>query len=202
VGQRVEDGDLVVGRGQHVPDVVGTDEPGSAGDEQTHPGHPPVERVRPPNGGPWGRSSDRDERSGGPCGTGTSERSAVRRRSPGQRWVQIGRRPNRATSQSRSTSSRAYTRLARNDSAFWRPLRRIHSNPVGSSSTSPRNDTRSSGSAASKKSRPGSSPLAGDSVSLMTRFPTARCSATRFSKLGYGSLWTLIATRNCRAVSA
>ena len=36
----------------------------------------------------------------------------------------------------------------------------------------------------------------GDSGSLMTRFPIARCSGTRFSKLGYGSLWMLTAIRN------
>ena len=47
VGQRVEDGDLVVAGREHVADVVGPDEAGGAGDEELHratsladPGHP------------------------------------------------------------------------------------------------------------------------------------------------------------------
>ena len=36
VGEGVVDGDLVVGGGEHVADVVGSDEPGRAGDEELH----------------------------------------------------------------------------------------------------------------------------------------------------------------------
>ena len=54
VGERVEDGDLVVGGREHVADVVGADEPGPAGDEQLRDARSPLTCGMASTGGDCG----------------------------------------------------------------------------------------------------------------------------------------------------
>ena len=97
VGQRVEDRHLVVGRGEHVADVVGTDEPGRAGHEQLHGDRRPL----------WwagGQTSGRGLRAATRRGAATAPRCRPGAGWPGRAWTGSGpRHPSRRRSQGRPT---------------------------------------------------------------------------------------------------
>ena len=101
VGQRVVHGDLVVGVGQDPAHVVGSDEPGSAGDELLHAGRSGVRAAGRSAAATAARSRSAAGSAGrGPTGSGRSgpSRPARRDRStppPARRWGCSSRRPGR-----------------------------------------------------------------------------------------------------------